>query len=154
MNGLDGIIENYLEYAKEYAPILDRYINLYGKDAMYLSTENMQEDEYIKAFGKDKIAFSYSNPNLTKIPVKVLVDYADWYLEHQGATLDVTINFSTENPRIQVGDIMVHQRLNRQYFYRLTEVVQSYNEMLYRCNVKLIQFKNTGERKDQKGKIL
>lgn len=157
MNSIDGIIENYLKYTENYKGILNNYINMYGKDVLYhILPENNNDltgdNIYIKALGKHRVSFDYSSDLIKKLPAKLLIEYPDWYRSFTGEPVDMLIYFSDKvSERLNTGDVILHENNGKQLFYRVMEPVETYQEQVYRAQMKLIQSKEVKSNKNDTG---
>jgi len=144
MTNVESIIDKFTEYASVFSTVTNKYVNMYGKDAMYLFLAKTETDDnpYVTALGKNNVSFDYASPEIKKVPVHILVDQADWYKSYLGDAVDSMLYFSTEvTDPITAGDVVVYQRQNLQYFYRVNEPNETYSKIIYKCNLKLIQTK-------------
>lgn len=82
-NVMDGILEKCMDYATVNSVALNNYINMYGKDAIYMvlsskgngDNNTTSDNIYIAALGRSGTSFDYSSDIVEKYPVKILVDY-------------------------------------------------------------------------------
>lgn len=154
--GVDSIIDKYTEYASVYSAVTNKYINMYGKDATYLflnQTEN-GDNSYVTALGKNNVSLDYSSPDIKKVPVHILVDQADWYKSYMGETTEITLYFTDEvQDPVTAGDMLLYQKGDKQFFYRISEPSETYSKIIYRCNIKLVQSKEASKPKPKNGLI-
>ena len=148
---------------------LSRYIATFGKDCIFYinpnheasengvkndldkSTELNQEDvnnsvqrtdNYTLAYGKDMVGYDYSK--LQKVPAKILADTKEYYVHEIAGEDNAMFYLQVRNIPISRGDIISYTLQDKQIFYRIADKVQSFNEIAYRVQCKLIQVKKLG----------
>jgi len=153
------ILDRYLNQRTPiYNKFIQEYIELYGKDCTFYINpnhegsesedspygdrpENLEDalDNYTLAYGKDNVGFDYSK--MQQYPATILADYQDFYIHDIGGDQQVQYYLQVKDTPISRGDIISYNVQNKQVFYRITELVMSYMEIVYRINCRLIQVK-------------
>lgn len=155
-NMIDGLIEKYMDYATVNSHTLNNYINMYGKDALYMvmniegngDRDSTSDNIYIAALGRGNTAFSYSDSVMERYPVKILVDYDNWYKGYIGDNIDIVLYFTgVSYPVLHKGDVVMHESRGSTHFYRVVDYMDAYNSCLYRVTMRLIQSKDSGRDK-------
>lgn len=141
---IDSLVDNFIKYASVYSQALKRYAALYGKDATYLKLpDNSTADPYLVALGKNKVSFDYANPIIKKVPTKIIADYADLYRKYTSEMMDVYLYFSMDAPVVTSGDLVMFTKTGKDILiYRINEATETYADLLYRCNLHLVQNKH------------
>ena len=141
---LEHLVDNFIRYAAVYSQALKRYAGLYGKDVTFMKLpNNSTEDPYLVALGKNKVSFDYENPIIKKVPAKLIVDYSDFYKRYVTADFDALIFFSENAPVITAGDLVMYNQCKTDVIiYRIIEPVETYGDILFKCNMKMIQSKH------------
>ena len=146
--------------------MIKQYIDTYGKDCMFYINPNNEGsengtktvldesvlstianvndshkriDNYSLAYGKDLVGFDFNK--LQKVNARVLAEYKDYYVHDVGAEDNVTFYLQVIGTPVSRGDIISYNIQDKVVFYRITDKVQSYMEIVYRIQCKLIQVK-------------
>lgn len=155
-----------------YSKMLTRYLETYGKKCTYYINPNNEAkenesiriantndvdvavqgnvndshkrlDNYTLAYGKDLVGYDFSK--LQKVPAVLYAEYRDYYVHDIGAEDSVSFMLSVKDTPVSRGDIISYEIQDKQIFYRINDKVNSYQEIIYRINCKLIQVKQLGK---------
>lgn len=96
-------------------------------------------DNYSLAFGVDNVGFDYSK--LKTVNGYIYADYAEFYKHAIGAEESVQFYLQVEGTQVSRGDIISYTIQHKQVFYRISEIMTSYQDIVYRIQTKLIQVK-------------
>lgn len=152
-----------------FSKTLEQYIATYGKNCVFYINPNHESsendvkndvdksvletisnvndshqrlDNYTLTFGKDQVGYDYSK--LQKVNARILAEYKDYYVHDIGAEDSVSFILQVKDTPISRGDIISYEIQDKQVFYRISDKMQSYQEILYRIQCKLIQVKKLG----------
>lgn len=153
------VLDRYLNQRTPiYNKFISEYIELYGKSCTFYINpnhegsesedspygdrpDNLEEklDNYTLAYGKDNVGFDYSK--MEQKDATILADYQDFYKHDIGADEQVQYYLQVKGTPISRGDIISYKVQNKLVFYRIVEIMNSYMEIVYRINCRLIQVK-------------
>lgn len=103
-----------------------------------LDSEN-RENNYTLAFGADNVGFDYSKLHTEN--GYIYADYAEFFKHDIGAEESPIFYLQVENIKVSRGDVISYTVMHKQVFYRISEIIQSYHDIVYRIQTKLIQVK-------------
>ena len=97
-------------------------------------------DNYTLAFGKDNVGFDYAK--MKQVNAYLLADYPDFFKHNAGGEEQIQSYLQVIGTPISRGDIISFKAYNKQSYYRITQILDSYFDIIYRISIRLIQTKN------------
>ena len=167
-NPTDIIDKDLLYKTPIYNKMIEEYMKIWGKNCTYYINPNHEAkendnsinnndelyhqedindslkrlDNYTLAYGKDMVGYDYTK--MQQVEAKLLADIKSYYIHDVGAEDNVSFYINVIGTPVSRGDIISYNIQDKQIFYRITEKVQSYQEMIYLISCKLIQVKRLG----------
>jgi len=140
---LDQVVDRYIRYAGSHTSYLRNYIKTYGKSATYFiqPKDKSGTEMYSNAFGADKVGFAANSTNYVKKEVHVLVDIDNY--QKMETTQDPTVMLLMDTEiKVSPGDRIQYAILGYYYLYEITSPVETFQDLAYRLNLKLITRKS------------
>lgn len=99
-------------------------------------------DNYTLAYGKDLVGYDFAK--LQKVKAKILAEYKDFYTQNMGSEETMSFMLHVHNTPVSRGDIISYTVQNKEVFYRISDKINEFQNILYRIQCKLIQVKQLG----------
>lgn len=99
-------------------------------------------DNYTLAYGKDLVGYDFAK--LQKVNARLLAEYKDFYIQNMGAEESVSFMLHVKGTPVSRGDIISYKIQDKEVFYRISDKIQEFQNVLYRIQCKLIQVKELG----------
>jgi len=105
-----------------------------------IHNDTIPSDNYTLAFGKDNVGFDYAK--MKQVDAFLLADYPDFFKHNAGGEEQIQCYLQVEGTPVSRGDIISFVSYNKQAFYRINLIMDSYFDIIYRIQIRLIQTKN------------